>query len=48
MTTLWVSEVINQAATTSFIHMVMLAANQANQSMRNVGALSGASADGVT
>ena len=39
-----VSEVISQAAATSFIHIVRLAVIQVNQSMRNTGSRSGASA----
>ena len=44
MTGLVVSVVMSQAAATSFIHIVMLAASQASQSMRNVRSFSGASA----
>ena len=40
-----VSEVISQAAATSFIHIEMLAASQVNHNMRNTGSASGARAD---
>ena len=40
-----VSEVIIQAAATSFIHMQMLAASQTPHSMRNTGWRSGAHGD---
>ncbi|GAB3481008.1 hypothetical protein GCM10027571_32360 [Polaromonas eurypsychrophila] len=40
-----VSEVISQAAATSFIHMQMLAVSQVNHNIRNTGELSGAQAD---
>jgi hypothetical protein len=40
-----VSEVISQAAATSFIHMLMLAISQVIQSMRKTGSLNGASGD---
>ena len=36
---------MSQAAATSFIHMVVLAASQVNHSMRNTGCRSGASAE---
>ena len=42
--TLSVSDVISQAAATSFIHIVMLAASQASHSMRNTGSRKGPSA----
>ena len=42
-----VSEVMSQAAATSFIHIVMLAASQASHSMRKTGLRSGVSAEGV-
>src|SRR5262245_702207 len=44
-TGLVVSVVISQAAATSFIHIVTLAASQAVQSMRNTGVAKGASAE---
>ncbi len=44
ITGLVVSVVISQAAATSFIHIVMLAASHASQSMRKVRSFSGASA----
>lgn len=40
-----VSEVISQAAATSFIYMQILAASQVNHNIRNTGELSGAQAD---
>ena len=40
-----VSEVMSQAAATSFIHMQVLAATQVSQSMRNTGTESGARVD---
>ena len=43
-TGLGASEVISQAAATSFIHMVTLAASQASHSMRKTGLRSGSSA----
>ena len=44
ITGLVVSVVISQAAATSFIHIVMLAASQASHSMRKVRSFSGARA----
>jgi hypothetical protein len=44
-TGLVVNVVISQAAATSFIHIVMLAASQASQSMRKTGVANGASAE---
>jgi hypothetical protein len=44
-TGLVVNVVISHAAATSFIHIVMLAANQASHSMRNTGVENGASAE---
>jgi hypothetical protein len=41
-----VSEVISQAAATSFIHMQMLAASQVTHSIRKTGVFSGAKAEG--
>jgi len=40
-----VSEVISQAAATSFIHIEMLAASQVNHNIRNTGMLKGARAE---
>ena len=40
-----VSEVMTQAAATSFIHWEVLAANQANHIMRNTGLVKGASGE---
>ncbi len=45
ITTLSVSEVISQADATSFIHIVTLAASQANHSMRKTGSRSGPSGE---
>ncbi len=41
----WVSEVIIQAAATSFIQMHRLATSQVDQSMRNTGRRNGASGE---
>ncbi|GAB3095083.1 hypothetical protein GCM10027081_17120 [Cupriavidus yeoncheonensis] len=46
MTALSVSVVINQAAATSFIHIVMFAPSQASQRLRNTGPSRGINAAG--